>query len=90
MNTTSGAVRKFADLAERAAATYLEVLVGLLLAGGLFNVGAVDRISTATQAAVAAIPAGLSVIKSALSGWLGNKTTVSALPASLDPATPDA
>jgi len=49
------------DVAERAAATYLEAFIGLLLASGVLDV------STLKAAAVAAVPAALSVIKSAVS-----------------------
>lgn len=80
-------VRKLADLIERAVATYVQVVIGLLLAG-FADVQVVDRLSVLRTAAVAAIPAGLSVVKSGLAGLYGNKDSVSTLPASLDPATP--
>lgn len=66
----------FVDLAERTVATYLEAFLGLLLAGSVVDLPA------AKAAAVAAIPAGLAVIKGALSGFLGTPTTASALPPS--------
>ncbi|MFC1415419.1 hypothetical protein [Streptacidiphilus cavernicola] len=49
------------DVVERAAATYLETFLGLLLASGVLDVSALKA------AAVAAVPAALSVIKSAVS-----------------------
>lgn len=74
-------MRYFLDLAERAFATYLEAFLGLLI------VGAVLDISAAKAAAVAALPAALSVVKSGLGAWLGRSDTASLLPASKDPAT---
>ena len=64
------------DLAERTVATYLEAFLGLLLAGSVVDLPA------AKAAAVAAIPAGLAVVKGALSGFLGTPTTAAALPPS--------
>jgi uncharacterized membrane protein len=63
------------DLAERTVATYLEAFLGLLLAGQ------VTDLSAAKAAAIAAIPAGLAVIKGALAGAIGPKSGASALPA---------
>ena len=48
------------DLTERAIATYVQTFLGLLIASGLVDVTALKA------AAVAAIPAGLSVVKSIL------------------------
>ncbi|MFL4904807.1 hypothetical protein ACJ6WF_16870 [Streptomyces sp. MMS24-I2-30] len=62
------------DLAERTISTYLETLLGLLLASSVVD------LSAAKAAAVAAIPAGLAVIKGALSGFLGKPATAAALP----------
>lgn len=61
---TAGRLRFAVDVAERTLATYLEVLVSLLLVA--------DRIgiSTATAAAVAAVPAGLAVLKAGLSKYV--------------------
>ena len=50
----------FRDLAERAIATYVQTFVGLLIAGAVISV------DTVQAAAVAAIPAALSVVKSVL------------------------
>jgi hypothetical protein len=63
--------KKFlADLAERAASTYAQAFLGLELAAGtdLLNVGGIK------VAAIAALPAALSVIKSALAGQTGDKS----------------
>ncbi|MEV5953717.1 holin [Streptomyces sp. NPDC051987] len=65
----------FVDLAERTVATYLEAFLGLLLAGSVVD------LSAAKAAAVAAIPAGLAVVKGALSAFVGSPTTAAALPA---------
>ena len=48
------------DLAERAIATYLQSFIGLLIVSGVTDLQAIQT------AAVAAIPAALSVIKSVL------------------------
>ena len=48
------------DLAERAVVTYIEVFLGMLIVSGVTDWSAVQA------AAFAAIPAALSVIKSAL------------------------
>jgi hypothetical protein len=50
----------FRDLAERAISTYVQAFIGLLIASGVVDVAAVEA------AAVAAIPAALSVVKSLL------------------------
>lgn len=59
------------DVAERAVATYVEVVIGLLLVAGPLDLEKVE------VALVAAIPAALSVIKSALASRLGEKGTAS-------------
>ncbi|WP_327679468.1 hypothetical protein [Kitasatospora sp. NBC_00458] len=69
------------DLAERTAATYLESAIGLLLVGGITGLSSVQA------AAVAAVPAGLSVVKGALGRFLGHPETASLLPARHDPAS---
>jgi len=48
------------DLAERAVSTYVQAFLGLVIAAG------VTSLDTIQAAAVAAIPAGLSVVKSLL------------------------
>ncbi|MER5355708.1 hypothetical protein ABT093_35965 [Kitasatospora sp. NPDC002551] len=75
-------VPRFAiDLAERTAATYAESVIGLLLVGGITG------LSSLQAAAVAGIPAGLTVIKGALGKFLGHPETASLLPARSDPAS---
>ncbi|MGW1300420.1 hypothetical protein ACWD5R_11490 [Streptomyces sp. NPDC002514] len=64
----------FTDLAERTVATYLEAFLGLLLASSVVD------LSTAKAAAVAAIPAGLAVVKGALSSLIGSSSSAAALP----------
>lgn len=68
--------RYLLDLAERTAATYATTYLGLLLATGfdLTNLGALKA------AAIAAIPAALTVIKGALSTFVGDPTTAAMLP----------
>ncbi|MFJ5923841.1 hypothetical protein ACIQF6_14710 [Kitasatospora sp. NPDC092948] len=73
--------RFLVDLAERTSATYAEALIGLLLVGGITS------LSAAESAAVAAIPAGLAVVKGALSSFLGRTGTAALLPTAADPAS---
>ena len=63
----------FTDMVERTVATYLEVLLGLAMAEGFdfTNFGMVK------SAALAAIPAGLAVIKAALARLIGDPDTAS-------------
>ncbi|MFJ2342360.1 hypothetical protein [Streptomyces antimycoticus] len=82
MATTSSAPKLFADIAERAVLTYVEAFLGLLLASGATNVIA---LSTLESAAIAAIPAGLAVVKGAIGSLLGRAGTASWLPAKSDP-----
>lgn len=72
------------DLLERTVATYLEAGAGLLLADTthLLNLG------DARVAAVAALPAALTVVKSALAGSLGNASNASVLPTKTVSAPP--
>ncbi len=63
------------DVAERAVSTYLQAFVGLLIAG-TFTL----NIDSVKAAGIAAIPAALSVLKSALASRIGDKDS-----ASLDP-----
>lgn len=64
------------DLAERTGATYAFALLGLLLADGfdLTSVGALK------SAAVAAIPAALSVLKGFLAATVGDPNSAALLP----------
>lgn len=52
------------DIAERALSTYIQSVIGILLAANITDFG--DGVSTVRAAAVSAIPAVLSVVK----GWL--------------------
>jgi hypothetical protein len=61
------------DVAERAAATYIEAFLGLLLVSNTFASGQID-LSVIQTAAVAAIPAALSVIKSYAATFRGEDT----------------
>jgi hypothetical protein len=72
-------MRKFVlDLVERTVATYAAAFLGLLLADGfdLTSVGALRA------AAVAAVPAALTVLKGAISTFVGDPTTAGLLPRS--------
>jgi hypothetical protein len=60
------------DVAERVVKTYVEAFVGLLLASNVFDVNGVVHLDLAQQAAVAAIPAVLSVILSLVSKPVGS------------------
>lgn len=64
----------FLDLAERTAATYVEAFAGLLMVSG------VTHLSDLRSAAVAAVPAGLAVVKSVLASFVGDAGTAAALP----------
>lgn len=83
MASTTG-IKALADIAERAGLTYVEAFLGLLLASGTTDI--VD-LSTLQSAAVAAIPAGLAVVKGAIGTLLGRSGTASWLPAKSDPAS---
>jgi hypothetical protein len=69
--------RYLLDLAERVASTYAVGFLGLLLANGfdLTNLGAVKA------AAIAAVPAALSVVKGVLAAFIGDPKTAALLPA---------
>lgn len=73
-----------ADVAERTVLTYLEALLGLLLAGAATDI--VD-FTFLQSAAIAAVPAALTVIKGAIGSRLGLVGTASWLPKQSDPAT---
>lgn len=70
----------FRDVAERAAATWVETFCGLLIASGLDAPG-IHLISVAERAAIAALPAALAIIKAAFASRVGPPSS-----ASLDPA----
>lgn len=63
------------DALERAGSTYVQALVGFLIANAVaINVGTIQ------SAALAAIPAALSVLKSAIASQFGNSDSASLLP----------
>lgn len=68
--------RLILDTIERTAAAYVTTFLGLLLADGfdLTNLTAVKA------AALAAIPAALSVVKAAVGALIGDQTTVGWMP----------
>lgn len=68
--------RLFLDTVERTVGTYAVTFLGLLLADGvdLTNLGAVKA------AAIAAVPAALSVVKAAVGSVIGDQTTVGWVP----------
>ncbi|MEU8619772.1 hypothetical protein [Streptomyces sp. NPDC048623] len=80
---TASTPKLLADIAERAVLTYIEAFLGLLLASGTTNL---VTLSALESAAVAAIPAGLAVVKGAIGSLLGRIGTASWLPAKSDPA----
>lgn len=68
--------RFWLDLAERTVATYVVALLGLLAADGfdLTSLGALKA------AGVAALPAALTVVKSAAASLVGDPTSAALLP----------
>lgn len=68
--------RQLLDIAERTVATYLQALLGLIVAGGLD----LTNLSTLKAAAIAAIPAAFAVLKGAVGALLGDPRTASWLP----------
>jgi hypothetical protein len=79
--------RYLLDLAERTAATYGQAFIGLLLA----DTANLTSVGTLRAAAIAAVPAGLAVIKGALAYFLGEPNTASLLPSPAPaPAAPSA
>ncbi|OIJ97787.1 N-acetylmuramoyl-L-alanine amidase [Streptomyces sp. MUSC 14] len=74
-----------ADIAERTIATYLQTLLGLMAASHTTDL---VSLSAWQAAAVAAMPAALSALKSTLGTVIGRSGTASWLPLRRDPATP--
>ncbi|WP_315892499.1 peptidoglycan-binding protein [Streptomyces sp. P9(2023)] len=74
-----------ADVAERTIATYLQSVLGLMAASSTTDL---VSLSAWQAAAVSAIPAALSALKSTLGTVLGRPGTASWLPLKRDPATP--
>lgn len=71
-------MKKFlVDTAERAVATYVEVVIGLLLVAGPLDL---DKVEVAL---VAALPAALSVVKSAIASRYGARGDAAMLPKGL-------
>ncbi|MFB7649457.1 hypothetical protein ACFC0S_15625 [Streptomyces sp. NPDC056084] len=71
-----------ADVAERTVLTYVEALLGLLLAGATTDL---VNLSFLEASAIAAIPAALTVVKGAIGTRLGQIGTASWLPKKSDP-----
>ena len=61
------------DLAERTAATYVETLCGLLIVGWADFTDIAHALDFGTSAAVAAVPAGLAVVKGGLARFRGDR-----------------
>ncbi|MEV5510310.1 holin [Streptomyces orinoci] len=64
------------DIAERTIAAYVTTFLGLILADG-FNLTSVSALKAA---AIAALPAALSVIKGAIGRYIGDKDSAAWLP----------
>lgn len=64
------------DLVERVLSTYAQAFLGLLLASGFAVDGVVD-LSLVVKAAVAAVPAALSLLKGLLARSVGDKGSAS-------------
>lgn len=75
-----------ADVAERTAAAYVTTFLGLLLATG-FDL---TNLSAVKAAAIAAIPAALSVVKGVIGVLVGDPSTAAWLPAPKAPTGPTA
>ncbi len=74
--------RLLLDIAERTVAAYVTTLLGLLLADGVD----LTSLSAVKAAAVAALPAALSVLKGALGALAGDRTSAAWLPRRKHPA----
>ncbi|MFF9197350.1 holin [Streptomyces sp. NPDC014779] len=68
--------RLFLDTVERVVGTYAVAFLGLLLADGFDY----TSLGSLKAAAIAAIPAGLSVLKAAVGQAIGDKSTVGWVP----------
>jgi hypothetical protein len=68
--------RYIRDLVERVGSTYAQAFLGLLLASGVGVDGVLD-LSTIKKAAIAAIPAALSLVKGLLARGVGDKESAS-------------
>ncbi len=75
------------DIAERVVFTYLAAFVGLLATANLGDTQAekiASLFSVAQVAAVAVVPAILTLIKTGFASLAGNRNTAAALPAAVD------
>lgn len=81
-------LRLVIDGLERALFTFLEAFFGLLLVANVFSDTTPGKVvallSAAQQAAVAAIPAALAVLKATAGSLIGDRDTAAVLPASAD------
>lgn len=68
--------RYIRDLVERVTATYAQAFLGLLIASG-FGVDGVLDLSSLRKAAIAAIPAALSLVKGLLARGVGDQESAS-------------
>lgn len=75
--------RQLVDVIERAAFTYIQSVIGLLLASGVTDMGG---LSTLKMAAVGGLPAALSILK----GWMASVLPVGDSTASVIPGRPSA
>lgn len=78
--TGTHAPNVYVDVLERAGVAYVVSLIALLLAAPVLSV------SVLSAAAVAAVPAGLAVLKGFVAGFVGRRGSAAALPEHLDPA----
>lgn len=69
------------DVAERTGVAYVVSFLGILLASPALTIG------TAKAAVVAALPAGLAVLKGVAARFIGRTDSAAVLPERLDPAT---
>jgi hypothetical protein len=72
--TVDAYVKWAKDMAERALSTYIQAALGLLIASPGLDIGKVEA------CLVAAIPAALSVVKSMVAAFVGDKGTASLVP----------
>lgn len=74
------------DAFERVVATYIETFLGLVIASAFVDSGKLNM-GAVTAAAVAALPAALSLVKSLIARAVGDEGTAALLPASEDTET---
>lgn len=61
---------KFRDLLERTASTYVITLIGLLMAGGVFDATGTVHLDLAQKLLIAALPAAIAIPVNAIRLWL--------------------